>query len=149
MFKSILSDCHAAVSSRRGSEPSRDRSRALASEGAFCAWRVTVIPCRTLLLLACTAYAQPPQAQCVEPLCVNRLDDRATGPVPGMLRYAVREAPRGSTITFAPSLNGKTIKLDVSSMKNAIRISQDVTLQGPGSSLLAISGGRGTRLFVI
>jgi hypothetical protein len=66
-----------------------------------------------------------------------------------MLRYAVREAPRGSTITFDPALNGKTIKLDFSSPKNAIRISEDVTLQGPGSSLLAISGGRGTRLFVI
>src|SRR5947209_6017049 len=85
-----------------------------------------------LLLLACLAYAQPPQAQCVHPLCVDRVDDRATDPVPGMLRYAVREASPGSTITFDLALNGKTIKLDVSSMKNAIRISRDVTLQGPG-----------------
>src|SRR5436309_15568990 len=84
-----------------------------------------------LLLLACLAYAQPPQAQCVQPLCVNRVDDRVSDPVPGMLRYAVREAPPGSTITFDPALKGKTIKLDVSSMKNAIRISRDVTLQGP------------------
>src|SRR5438045_2309263 len=91
-----------------------------------------------LLLLACLAYAQPPQAQCVHPLCVDRVDDRATDPAPGMLRYAVREAPPGSTITFDPALNGKTIKLGVSSMRNAIRISRDVTLQGPGSSLLAI-----------
>src|SRR5258707_15886564 len=94
------------------------------------------------LLIVCIGssfvHAQPSQAQCVQPLCVNRIDDRADDPLPGMLRDAVREAPRGSTITFDPALNGRTIKLDASSPKNQIRIPRDVTLQGPGANLLAI-----------
>src|SRR3954462_6471385 len=104
-------------------------------------------------LMACFGssfvQAQPPHPECVQPLCVNRVDDRANDPLPGMLRYAVREAPRGSTITFDRALNGHTIRLDTKSSKNPIRITQDVTLQGPGSNLLAISGGSATRLFVI
>jgi len=66
-----------------------------------------------------------------------------------MLRYAVLNAPKGATITFDPALNGQTIMLDTSSPNNHIKISQDVTIQGPGSGPWTISGGTLTRIFFV
>jgi len=66
-----------------------------------------------------------------------------------MLRYAVLNAPVGATITFDPALNGQMIVLDTSSSNNHIKISQDVTIQGPGSGMLTISGGSLTRIFFV
>jgi len=86
---------------------------------------------------------------CVQPLCVNRSDDSATAPVSGMLRYAVLNAPIGATITFDPALSGQAIALDAGSPNNHIKITQDVTIQGPGASLLTVSGGNATRIFFI
>ena len=86
---------------------------------------------------------------CAQPLCVNRIDDSATAPVSGMLRYAVLNAPKGATITFDPGLAGLVITLDGSSPNNHIKITQDVTIQGPGANLLTISGGNSTRIFFI
>ena len=65
--------------------------------------------------------------------------DNALSPAPGSLRYAVLNAPTGATIVFDPALNGQTIFLDGLSPNNHIRISQDLTLQGPGSGLLTRS----------
>ena len=95
------------------------------------------------------AYYAVPPAGCVQPLCVNRIDDSATAPVSGMLRFAVMNAPARATITFDPGMNGQTITLDGSSPNNHIKISQDVTIQGPGAGLLTISGGNATRIFFI
>ena len=54
------------------------------------------------MVCLCTggAYAQAGGSTCVQPLCVNRTDDDAVTPAPGMLRYAVRHAPAGGVITF-------------------------------------------------
>jgi hypothetical protein len=68
------------------------------------------------------AHAQAPAGACVQPLCVNRADDSAASPVPGMLRYAVRRAPRGAVITFDPALDGQTITLDTGSPNHHIHI---------------------------
>jgi len=84
---------------------------------------------------------------CVQPLCVNRTDDLAGAPVSGMLRYAVMTAAPGATITFDPALNSQTIHLDTSSPNNHIKISQDLTIAGPGP--VTISGGNSTRIFFI
>ena len=86
---------------------------------------------------------------CVQPLCVNSTTDNAANPAPGSLRYAVLNAPLGATITFGPGLNGQTIFLDFSSPNNYIKISQDVTIQGPGSGQLTINGGATTRIFFV
>src|SRR3954471_5819366 len=96
------------------------------------AMRTPFLSVSILCLGSNCVQAQPPPPQCIQPLCVNRVDDRANLPLPGMLRYAVREAPPGSTITFDPALSGQTIKLDTTSPKNRIRITRDVILQGPG-----------------
>ncbi len=88
-------------------------------------------------------------AFCAPPLCVNRADDSSTAPLPGMLRFAVLSAPAGGLIAFDPALSGRTIMMDASSRNNHIRIDRDVTIQGPGSSLLTVSGGNATRIFFL
>ena len=88
-------------------------------------------------------------ATCVQPLCVNRIDDSVTAPVNGMLRYAVQNAPPGATISFDPALSGLALTLDGSLPNNHIKIVQDVMIQGPGANLLTISGGNATRIFFI
>jgi len=88
-------------------------------------------------------------AGCTPPLCVSSTADNAATPTPGGLRYAILNAPAGATITFDPALNGQAITLDTSSPNNHIKITQDVTIQGPGSGLLTISGGNLTRIFFV
>lgn len=60
---------------------------------------------------------------------------------PGSLRDALLGAEDGDIVTFDPNLNGDTIRLE-----KELRICSQVTIQGPGDSLLAISGGDSTRL---
>jgi transcriptional regulator with XRE-family HTH domain len=88
-----------------------------------------------LLLLSTTSVAgwtvlhqpQPP-----DPTHVTTLADS----VPGSLRWAIENAPAGSTITFAPRLRGTILLIggDLQFVKN-------LTLRGPGADVLAISGG--------
>jgi hypothetical protein len=108
---------------------------------------------RGIVLAGCAwaglAYAQAPTGDCVQPLCVNRADDNAASPVAGMLRDAVRRAPRGAVITFDPALDGQTITLEAGPPNHHIHIEQDLTIQGPGANLLTISGGGATRIFFI
>jgi hypothetical protein len=53
----------------------------------------------------------------------------------GSLRQAVLDAPSGATITFAASLSCNSITLT-----RTIRIIRDLTIDGPGSSSLAVNG---------
>src|SRR5262245_51036239 len=103
-----------------------------------------------VLIGAAHGYGQPPGDDCVQsPSCVSRIDDSATVPVRGMLRFAVQQVANGGVVTFAPALNGQTIKLDSSSPNNHIKITRDLTIQGPGSNLLTISGSGKTRILFI
>jgi len=108
---------------------------------------------RTALAVVCIciggAYAQAPASSCVQPLCVNRTDDDATAPVPGMLRYAVRSAADRAVVTFDAALNGRVIELDRRSPGNHIRVERNLSIQGPGANLLTIDGGNATRIFFI
>ena len=61
----------------------------------------------------------------------------------GSLRAVVSSAPAGSQISFSPSLNGQTIKLTT----GQIALNKNLTIQGPGASLLAISGSCSSRIF--
>jgi N-formylglutamate amidohydrolase len=63
---------------------------------------------------------------------------------PGTLRDALLGAEDGDVVTFAASLNGDTIRLE-----KELRICTQVTVQGPGFGLLAVSGGDSTRLIRI
>ena len=108
---------------------------------------------RTVFAAVCVciggAYAQSPASSCVQPLCVNRTDDDATAPVPGMLRYAVRSAADRAVVTFDVALNGRVIELDGRSPGNHIRVERNLSIQGPGANLLTIDGGNATRIFFI
>jgi hypothetical protein len=59
----------------------------------------------------------------------------------GSLRQTVSDCS-GHTITFDPSLNGKTITL-----LSQIAVAANTTIQGPGASLLTISGGDAKQIF--
>ena len=65
-------------------------------------------------------------------LVTNLLDDGT-----GSLRWAVANAPPGSTITFDTSLWGHTIMLT----SNDLNIVRNLTIRGPGAGMLSISGG--------
>src|SRR5258708_6896713 len=76
---------------------------------------------------------QPPKPP--DPTLVsNTLDNNN----PGSLRYAVDEAPSGSTIRFDASLRGKTIMLS----SNNLDIGRNLTILGPSANILSISSGK-------
>ncbi len=61
----------------------------------------------------------------------------------GSLRQAILDAPSGSMITFANSLRGKTITLS----SGPLSITQNLDIDGPGASELAVSGGGASQVF--
>jgi hypothetical protein len=68
----------------------------------------------------------------------NNLDSGA-----GSLRADIAAAKSGDTIVFAPSLDGKTITLT----SGMLSITTGMTIQGPGASLLTISGNHLSQVF--
>ena len=71
---------------------------------------------------------------------LNNLDSGA-----GSLRDAIGHAKDGDTIVFASSLDGQTIVLT----SDQININKSLDIEGPGASLLAISGNDTNRVFNI
>jgi hypothetical protein len=63
----------------------------------------------------------------------------------GSLRAEIAAAHKGATIVFAPSLDGQTITLT----SGELVIAKDLTIQGPGASLLTISGDHASRVFEV
>ena len=77
----------------------------------------------------------------VQPYVVTSTADSG----PGSLRQAVADDVSGDEpIEFASSLAGQTITL-----LSPIEITHNLTITGPGSSELSLSGGKATELFVI
>jgi hypothetical protein len=69
---------------------------------------------------------------------LNNLDKGA-----GSLRDAITKASSGDTVVFDPSLNGQTITLT----SDQLSINKNLDIEGPGASLLAISGNGTNRVF--
>jgi hypothetical protein len=63
----------------------------------------------------------------------------------GSLRYAITHAHDGDTIAFAPGLAGQTITLT----SDELAIKNSVDIEGPGASMLAVSGSDMHRVFDI
>src|SRR5207237_5877675 len=63
----------------------------------------------------------------------------------GSLRDAITNAKSGDTIVFAPSLIGQTITLT----SDQLTINKSLDIEGPGASLLSISGNDTNRIFSI
>ncbi len=72
------------------------------------------------------------------PSTVSNLNDAG----PGSLRQAILDTPAGGTVDFQPGLTG-TIVLTSGEMD----IVKDLTIAGPGASVLAVSGGRHSQVF--
>src|SRR5262249_50526267 len=64
---------------------------------------------------------------------------------PGSLRDTIHDAMSGDMIIFDPSLNGQTITLT----SGELEINNELDIEGPGASLLAISGNDSSRVFNI
>lgn len=62
----------------------------------------------------------------------------------GSLRQAILDAQNGDTITFAPNVSG-TIELT----SGELAITENLTLTGPGSATLSVSGNNASRVFFI
>src|SRR6516164_9626886 len=69
---------------------------------------------------------------------LNTLDKGA-----GSLRDTITSAKSGDAIVFAPSLDGQTITLT----SGELAINKSLDIEGPGASLLAISGNDTFRVF--
>jgi hypothetical protein len=64
---------------------------------------------------------------------------------PGSLRADIAAAQSGDTVNFSPSLDGQTITLT----SGNLAISNNLTIQGPGASLLTISGNHVSQVFQV
>ncbi|HYE31854.1 MAG TPA: right-handed parallel beta-helix repeat-containing protein [Methylomirabilota bacterium] len=69
----------------------------------------------------------------------------ANGSGPGSLRQAIIDAPAGEIITFAESLEGQTITVGYP----WLLLDKNITIQGPGASLLTIQNAGGVRVLEI
>ena len=65
---------------------------------------------------------------------------------PGSLRQAIADANSGDTITFDPGILPGTITLTSGSY---LIVDEDLTIDGPGASDLAIDGNNASRVFLI
>ena len=104
--------------------------------------RLTRLPALAALVLSALIFAAPARAATL--VVINTNDSGA-----GSLRAQIAASQAGDTITFAPSVGG-TITLTTGELD----ISQDLTIQGPGQSVLAVDGGHtstvaGSRVFGI
>src|SRR5258708_3004052 len=80
----------------------------------------------------------PPSACVTNPVVANNGD---TGP--SSLRCAIMTACDGSTITFAATVTSPI------TLASELAIDQNLTIQGPGASVLTISGNHAVRVFNI
>jgi parallel beta-helix repeat protein len=72
------------------------------------------------------------KAQFRDPTRVTTLVDG----VPGSLRWAIENAPAGSTITFNPDLHGILLLT-----RGDLELTKNLSLRGPGAGMLVISSG--------
>src|SRR5262249_17249398 len=63
---------------------------------------------------------------------------------PGSLRDAIATTPSGGTVDFQPGLSG-TITLT----SGELMIAKDLTITGPGASVITVSGSHASRVFNI
>jgi hypothetical protein len=78
-------------------------------------------------------------------LTVTSSLDSNVFPGDGTLRGEIAVAQSGDTIVFAPSLDYQTLTLG----GDQLEIYKNLTIQGPGAALLAISGGWHSRVFQV
>ncbi len=98
---------------------------------------VRVVVC---LVMACY-WLVPVAPARAAPFTVMNTNDNGSG----SLRAAIAAAGNGDTITFGPALNGQTITL----ASGALAINKNLTITGPGASLLAVDGNHASTVFTV
>jgi hypothetical protein len=79
----------------------------------------------------------------VSPIVTSELESSTTV---GTLKYVVANVASGAVITFAPSVYGKTITF-TSAGGGTLGFTKNVTVWGPGASLVSVSGNDAVRVF--
>ena len=108
---------------------------------------VSVIQVATNTVAATINVGNQPGAVAITPAVCNVTDNSDDPSDPGSLRYCVNNAVSGEVVNFANSLNGQTITL--SPAYGPLTVTQNLFVQGPGPSLLSISGGNAVGVFSI
>jgi hypothetical protein len=85
-----------------------------------------------------------PQLEVLEDRCVPSTVMNLNDAGDGSLRQAILDTPAGGTVDFQPGLSG-TITLT----SGELAISSDLTIAGPGASVLTVSGNHASRVFDI
>jgi uncharacterized repeat protein (TIGR01451 family) len=67
----------------------------------------------------------------------------------GSLRQAIGDVCAGGTVGFAPALTAGGAATITLTSGQALTLTQDVTIAGPGAALLAVSGNSATRVFAV
>ena len=88
---------------------------------------------------------EPLEDRCVPSMLTvtSAADDGSSG----TLRSVIASANNNDTIVFAPALDGQTINL--SPARGQLSITQNLDIEGPGASQLAISGNSAVRVFAV
>ena len=82
------------------------------------------------------------QQKSPEPTQVSNLEDNNR---PGSLRYAIKKAPAGSTITFDAKLRGTLLLTS-----GDLNLAKNLTIRGPRAGMISISSGKsGDRVHVV
>ena len=111
---------------------------------------VAALPLSLLLLSGCSdaplpleprVFPEKPQALAGPIITVSNTDDAGAG----SLRQAIIDAPAGATIQFAAAIAGKTIVLSTGQLE----IDKALTVEGPASAGMTISGGLSSRVFYV
>ena len=110
-------------------------------------FRQSLPPPKNLFLLTVLAIFSFPAAQAAT-LTVTNLDDNG----PGSLRQAIlsaNAAPGADTIVFQAGLSGTITIANSNSPSGAMKITDSLTINGPGANVLAISGNYTSGIFSI
>jgi hypothetical protein len=87
----------------------------------------------------CRPRLEALEGRCVPSTVTNLLDSGT-----GSLRDAIATTPAGGTVDFQPGLSG-TITLT----SGQLTVAKDLTVDGPGAGVIAVSGNNASRVFAI
>jgi hypothetical protein len=80
----------------------------------------------------------------LESRCLPSTVTNLTDHDPGSLRDAIATTPDGGAVDFQAGLNG-----NITLTTGELAIGKDLTIEGPGTNVITVSGNHGSRVFNI